>query len=125
YILYSPIPCIIRGRHSDNVHDFYWHEHQWDFVVYLSPLLQGLQLGGTVAFHSCTSSAVLGTEKEGGFQYGRRSPQRAHPCNRIPLILIEFDENGGGGGIRTHGTVSCTPVFKTGALNRSATPPGN
>ena len=30
---------------------------------------------------------------------------------------------GGGGGIRTHGTVSGTPVFKTGALNRSATPP--
>ena len=30
---------------------------------------------------------------------------------------------GGGGGIRTHGTVACTPVFKTGALNRSATPP--
>jgi hypothetical protein len=31
--------------------------------------------------------------------------------------------SGGGGGIRTHGTVSRTPVFKTGALNRSATPP--
>ena len=30
---------------------------------------------------------------------------------------------GGGGGIRTHGTLSRTPVFKTGALNRSATPP--
>ena len=30
---------------------------------------------------------------------------------------------GGGGGIRTHGSLSTTPVFKTGALNRSATPP--
>ena len=30
----------------------------------------------------------------------------------------------GGGGIRTHGTLASTPVFKTGALNRSATPPG-
>src|SRR4051812_47906578 len=29
----------------------------------------------------------------------------------------------GGGGIRTHGTLTSTPVFKTGALNRSATPP--
>jgi hypothetical protein len=29
----------------------------------------------------------------------------------------------GGGGIRTHGSLSTTPVFKTGALNRSATPP--
>ena len=32
-------------------------------------------------------------------------------------------DSGGGGGIRTHGTISRTPVFKTGALNRSATPP--
>ncbi len=35
----------------------------------------------------------------------------------------EINTNGGGGGIRTHGTISRTPVFKTGALNRSATPP--
>ncbi len=31
--------------------------------------------------------------------------------------------SGGGGGIRTHGGLSPTSVFKTGALNRSATPP--
>ncbi len=31
--------------------------------------------------------------------------------------------NGGGGGIRTHGTLSRTPVFKTGAFDHSATPP--
>ena len=30
---------------------------------------------------------------------------------------------GGGGGIRTHGTLSRTPVFKTGAFDHSATPP--
>ena len=29
----------------------------------------------------------------------------------------------GGGEIRTHGPLSETPVFKTGAFNRSATPP--
>jgi hypothetical protein len=29
----------------------------------------------------------------------------------------------GGGGIRTHDSLSTMPVFKTGALNRSATPP--
>jgi putative Holliday junction resolvase len=29
----------------------------------------------------------------------------------------------GGGGIRTHGPVSETPVFKTGAIDHSATPP--
>src|SRR5262249_45398329 len=32
-------------------------------------------------------------------------------------------EDGGWGGIRTHGGVAATPVFKTGALNRSATHP--
>ncbi len=32
--------------------------------------------------------------------------------------------SGGGGGIRTHGPRERTPVFKTGAFNRSATPPG-
>jgi hypothetical protein len=32
---------------------------------------------------------------------------------------------GGGGGIRTHGPRERTPVFKTGAFNRSATPPGD
>ena len=34
-----------------------------------------------------------------------------------------FVVNGGGGGIRTHGGESPTPVFKTGALDHSATPP--
>jgi hypothetical protein len=32
-------------------------------------------------------------------------------------------ENGGGGGIRTHGGLAPTAVFKTAALNHSATPP--
>ena len=30
----------------------------------------------------------------------------------------------GGGGIRTHGTLADTLVFKTRALNHSTTPPG-
>jgi hypothetical protein len=36
---------------------------------------------------------------------------------------FEFQEIGGEGGIRTHGTREGTPVFKTGAFNRSATSP--
>jgi hypothetical protein len=32
-------------------------------------------------------------------------------------------EDGGGGGIRTHETLSGLTVFKTAAFNRSATPP--
>lgn len=31
--------------------------------------------------------------------------------------------NGGGGGIRTHGTREGTTVFKTAPINRSGTPP--
>lgn len=37
----------------------------------------------------------------------------------------EEKEYGGGGEIRTLGRLAPTPVFKTGALNRSATPPQN
>jgi hypothetical protein len=35
-------------------------------------------------------------------------------------VIVMF---GGRGGIRTHGTLAGTPVFKTGALNHSATLP--
>jgi hypothetical protein len=35
----------------------------------------------------------------------------------------DFNYRGGRGGIRTHGTLAGTPVFKTGALNHSATLP--
>jgi hypothetical protein len=43
-------------------------------------------------------------------------------------FFLSFDNggkisNGGWGGIRTHGELAPTPVFKTGALNRSATHP--
>ena len=36
------------------------------------------------------------------------------------FIIIK---NGGWGGIRTHGMLSHTPVFKTGTFNRSVTHP--
>jgi hypothetical protein len=38
-------------------------------------------------------------------------------------IKEAFEVFGGRGGIRTHGTLAGTPVFKTGALNHSATLP--
>ena len=38
----------------------------------------------------------------------------------LPIPISNF---GGGGEIRTHGPVAQTPVFKTGALDHSATPP--
>ena len=43
--------------------------------------------------------------------------------------MVEYDTLGrfskyGGGGLRTHGTLADTLVFKTRALNHSTTPPG-
>ena len=38
-------------------------------------------------------------------------------------IRLFIDTHGGGGGIRTHGRLAPSPVFKTGAIDRSATPP--
>lgn len=38
-------------------------------------------------------------------------------------ISLAFYEESGGGEIRTHETLASLPVFKTGAFNRSATPP--
>ena len=43
--------------------------------------------------------------------------------NRHPCVRNGPGGNGGGSGIRTHGTVSRTAVFKTAAINRSAIPP--
>ena len=45
-------------------------------------------------------------------------------CNiKLNLNKDLRDIYGGGGGIRTHGRLSPTSVFKTGAFNHSATPP--
>ena len=42
----------------------------------------------------------------------------------IPFPELLYDVPGGWGGIRTHGGLAPTPVFKTGAFNHSATHPG-
>ena len=43
--------------------------------------------------------------------------------NNYMFIIVKIKAYGGGGGIRTHGRLSPTSVFKTGAFNHSATPP--
>ncbi len=51
--------------------------------------------------------------------------QRRRPTLYRPEPIRHFPRGSGGwGGIRTHGALARTPVFKTGALNRSATHPG-
>src|ERR1700688_4252891 len=63
---------------------------------------------------------------ECGFGRFRRTDDKRGVLNPTPervlnpLISLSF---GGRGGIRTHGTLAGTPVFKTGALNHSATLP--
>ena len=52
------------------------------------------------------------------FEKKKGSHLRALPISQCLLGLC-----GGGGGIRTHGRLSPTSVFKTGAFNHSATPP--
>ena len=44
--------------------------------------------------------------------------------NKKPATRAGFDVFGGSCEIRTHGGLAPSPVFKTGAFNRSATPPG-
>ncbi len=47
-----------------------------------------------------------------------QSPERTDFVQACPSI-----GNGGGGGIRTHGTLSGTPDFESGTIDHSATPP--
>ncbi len=79
----------------------------------------GREIGGWWRSQFCSELA------EGvGFEPPERA-WRAHPLSlwvRNPPPRAR-EEIGGGGGIRTHGELAPTPVFKTGALNRSATPP--
>jgi hypothetical protein len=51
----------------------------------------------------------------------RHVPLPEMPCRCVQL----FYDLGGRGGIRTHGALAGTPVFKTGALNHSATLPNH
>ena len=51
--------------------------------------------------------------------------KNAHYHLKYNAINDLWDFYGGGGGIRTHGRLSPTSVFKTGAFNHSATPPTN
>ena len=43
--------------------------------------------------------------------------------NALKKSLFRVTLNGGGSGIRTHGTREGTTVFKTAPINRSGTPP--
>ena len=57
-------------------------------------------------------------------QYTRLAGERLRPTRPTLHVSIRASSAGGGGGIRTHGTLAGPTVFKTVTLNRSDTPPG-
>ena len=76
-----------------------------------------------------TSSTKL-AEEEGLLRpSNRKIPEGLRRTYLTPVIKINYKttrvNNGGGGRIRTLGGLSPTTVFKTAAINRSATPPTN
>jgi hypothetical protein len=71
--------------------------------------------------------ATNGFSLEGSPSYAKASEGillRATALQGLFCVVRSGKQNGGWGGIRTHGALARTPVFKTGALNRSATHPG-
>ena len=54
---------------------------------------------------------------------GDRGVGKSKGISCIDTQVIDIQGNGGWGGIRTHDALAGMPVFKTGALNRSATHP--
>jgi Phage integrase family len=74
--------------------------------------------------------AALQTAQKEGAGLGKHDSKLANMAGTVSQSSIEVSvlhgektQDGGGGGIRTHDTLTRTPVFKTGAFNRSATPP--
>ena len=70
---------------------------------------------GMIGMRGSGAVAVIGTEARRRFRGDR--------FKAVPESTHARSENGEGG-IRTHGDPEATPVFKTGAFNRSATSPG-
>ena len=72
----------------------------------------------------CTSMASIGIHRvrwsNGGVQEGRCAGAVSER-----IAQKHARSSNGEGGIRTHGDPEATPVFKTGAFNRSATSPGD
>src|SRR5690242_17313434 len=77
--------------------------------------------------HSCRF-AELARSGERGRDATRHSPSawpfgQLRCTNRQSCRFVELARSGGEGEIRTRGWIAPTPVFKTGALNHSATSP--
>jgi hypothetical protein len=66
------------------------------------------------------------TSRDGSYGHadcGRAPPEERDGASHCGMLRRRARCKSGWGGIRTHGGLSPTPVFKTGALNHSATHP--
>ena len=88
-------------------------------VAETSSFLQGL--GREAEIRIC---ADLRRSAAGSPTTGDPDPERGRRGKNLHLKRSLVKKSGGEGGIRTPGTLSGTPVFKTGAINHSATSPG-
>src|SRR5579872_6046071 len=93
----------------------------------------GMELHILAKYHSRTPLPVAGLDAARGSTItgnraisGKNLPRQDPSPHGSPAKNEEEErrQHGGGGGIRTHEALASPPVFKTGAFNRSATPPG-
>ena len=92
------------------------------YVREVQDFLQRSGITESKAFlHSWIKRIEVDKDKDGGVIEYYMPVTVGIPGSRHAVISMK--KSGGGGGIRTHGSVATSPVFKTGAINRSATPP--
>lgn len=91
--------------------------------------IQGKVCGQLYLFYKVSRSCI-GLNSEKGYGYAYIGPDRRKQTNYLiqlhagaDVIHTEEEYRGGSGEIRTHGCLAASPVFKTGAFNRSATLP--
>ena len=115
-------PPVRLGTHSgDPVSPELGSEHRTNLfnrnrtVSWLTSIPRSSQINLTLP------ARILPSHRKSSTRKARKSRGNMS-SNRKPGA--ETGVGGGGGGIRTHGTLSRTPVFKTGAFDHSATSPG-
>src|SRR5882762_1716488 len=79
--------------------------------------------GEASLLHGLLSLGIFGRRQGQPLAGGQALPSTIFASRRRAVKNINFEEDGGGRGIRTPGTLSGTAVFKTACFNRSHIPP--
>jgi hypothetical protein len=115
--------CLPQSRMAGKRWDEVGSSNQWSCAAAswdVMRVMPGKPRCRGIVSHACLPCAAAGLRKRTG-RPGHQAldnQRRKARCGACAQIVI-----GGRGGIRTHGTLAGTPVFKTGALNHSATLP--